>query len=293
MTTISLPWDGDALGDCGPYSAEVFTHYVRNTWNTHASFPGGVFWGWNASVPAANTVRVTNGAGQIWGRVCETDDNTDFSVPTPSVSTRIDRIVLRSDYAAQEIRLAHLQNPSEGTGAPALTQNAGVLWEIALWQVSITTGGNITLTDERIKGLFEPTPVGSGATSNWSLSANLPTETWTDIADCSITKYVPWDGIILVWLSCTFDGPVSGSGGRVAFRVDLNGAVEETHSAILDTVGYNHFTAHWAMQITYGSRTIKGQIWRATVPDPDSANMVDRRLTVLFVPVRSALDGVL
>jgi hypothetical protein len=42
----------------------------------------------------------------------------------------------------------------EGAGAPAITQTAGTTWDIPLAQVSITTGGAITLTDQRTFAYF-------------------------------------------------------------------------------------------------------------------------------------------
>jgi len=46
------------------------------------------------------------------------------------------------------VRIAKI-NGVEGGSAPALTQTDGTKWEISLAQVSITTGGVITVTDER------------------------------------------------------------------------------------------------------------------------------------------------
>ena len=56
-------------------------------------------------------------------------------------------MVLRAGYVAKTV-IALLAG-AEGGAAPALTQTDGTTWEYSLAQVSITTGGVITLTDER------------------------------------------------------------------------------------------------------------------------------------------------
>jgi len=71
-----------------------------------------------------------------------------LTVPTPSSATRIDRVVLRADWTARTVEAALLQGV-EGGGAPSLTQTAGVTWEIPLAQLTVTTGGAITVTDQR------------------------------------------------------------------------------------------------------------------------------------------------
>jgi hypothetical protein len=78
----------------------------------------------------------------------ENTASVDFAVVSPVGDTRIDRIVVRADWAAQTVRLAVLTG-DEGGSAPALTQDAGTTWEIPLAQASVTTAGAITLTDER------------------------------------------------------------------------------------------------------------------------------------------------
>jgi hypothetical protein len=71
----------------------------------------------------------------------------------PTGATRIDRIVLRASWAAQTVRITRIAGV-ENDDAPALTQTPGTTYDIPLAQVSITTGGVITITDERVFCVF-------------------------------------------------------------------------------------------------------------------------------------------
>lgn len=111
---------------------------------------------------SGNDIRVDTGAALVDGKFYETDANVDNTIATPAVSTRIDRVILRKSWSAQTIRVAILTGV-EGGGVPTITQTDGVIWEIPLAQVSITTGAVITITDERefARTPLAVSPVGS------------------------------------------------------------------------------------------------------------------------------------
>jgi hypothetical protein len=97
----------------------------------------------------ASPVQVDTGAAVVYGFPYWNTVAESVTIPTPVANTRIDRIVLRANWTAQTVRITRLAG-TEGLGTPpALTQTAGTTWEISLAQVSITTGGVITVTDER------------------------------------------------------------------------------------------------------------------------------------------------
>lgn len=100
------------------------------------------------TIPGANTIRVTGGTAMVYGTWYENDANFDINVPTPAGATRIDYIVLRKSWALQTVRLARVAG-TEGAGVPALTKVVGTTWEMPICQVSITTGGVMTITDFR------------------------------------------------------------------------------------------------------------------------------------------------
>lgn len=96
----------------------------------------------------ASPVAVNTGSAIVYGIPYFNSASENVAIPTPAVSTRIDRIVLRASWAAQTVRITRIAG-TEGAGAPSLTQNAGTTWDIPLAQASITTGGVITVTDQR------------------------------------------------------------------------------------------------------------------------------------------------
>jgi hypothetical protein len=97
---------------------------------------------------AASPVSVAAGGALVDGKFYDSDAAETVVIPTPAGATRIDRIVLRKDFSAQTVRITRVAG-SEGGGAPAITQVDGTTWDVSLAQCSITTGGTITVTDER------------------------------------------------------------------------------------------------------------------------------------------------
>ena len=152
MAFKSGMWTSNGVGD-GP-EAGYDQDWVRGTW--HALFASGVA---DAGVVAdyedallvtttAETYTVATGFACVYGFFFENTASYDFEVVTPVGGTRIDRIVVRADWAAQTVELAVVTG-TPGGAAPSLTQTASTTWEIPLSQASVTTGGAITLTDQR------------------------------------------------------------------------------------------------------------------------------------------------
>jgi len=152
MAETSRPWPGTVLGDCGPYSATQWDDAWENMFTQDNSDTEGVLPGvlneLEVTNPAANTARVATGAALVKGKYYGNSANVDVNIPTPSSDTRIDRIVLRSLWSAQTVRVTRIAG-TEGAGVPAITQVDGNTWDLTLAQVEITTSGAITITDER------------------------------------------------------------------------------------------------------------------------------------------------
>lgn len=148
MGEKSVFWTTGATGDgTNPYTqAELFS-WLRRT------FSQGVHKGseneLNASVSAPN-VNIATGAAICYGIPYINDATVPVNIPTPGSQERHDRIVLRADWTAQTVRIYRIAG-TEGAGTPpAITENAGTIWDLKLWHVKCTTGGAITLeTDER------------------------------------------------------------------------------------------------------------------------------------------------
>jgi hypothetical protein len=103
-----------------------------------------------ATTGAASPVATNTGWAIVNGKLYRNTASVNTNVASPAVSTRIDRLVVRIDYTASpETGVLTLIGGIEGGAAPAVTQVDGTTWDLPLYQVSITTGGVITLTDER------------------------------------------------------------------------------------------------------------------------------------------------
>lgn len=169
MTEKSWFWGGTSPGDASdaPYDNDEFSDVQRKLLQENRTSQGVIEDYNNAlaiSNPAGNDIRVATGAALVDGKFYENDANNDTAIATPSVSTRIDRVVLRKSWAAQEVRIAILPGV-EGGGVPTLTQIDGVTWEIPLAQISITTAPAITITDERVDARTPLSPSSSSALS--------------------------------------------------------------------------------------------------------------------------------
>lgn len=150
MSEISRPWAGDTTGDAGPYTDEnwrdiYYAAFTRRQPNIGVI--ADVYSDLQIS-GAGSPLNLGAGSAFVHGTYYEMDAADTLAVPSPAVSTRIDRIVVRMSWTNQEARITRIAGV-EGGGVPAMTQSVGVTWDIPLYQASITTGGVITLTDER------------------------------------------------------------------------------------------------------------------------------------------------
>ena len=138
---------------------------------------------------SSSPLSVATGAALIYGIPYFNSASVSVTVPTPTSATRIDRIVLRASWSAQTVRVTRIAGV-EGGGAPALTQSGGVTWDMPLALVQITTGGVITITDERkfLQGL------GDGGVGTAELTDGAVTT--AKLADNSVTSGKIVDGTI-------------------------------------------------------------------------------------------------
>lgn len=156
MAQQSLFWTTGGAGDgASPYTqAQVFDWIRRQFVNdptTQGVAPDYPKSGAKelAATAAGTTVTIAPGAAVCYGSPYESTASEPFIIATPTIGTTGHRVVLRADWTARTVRLA-LKSSSNGVAAlPALTQSAGTTWEIPLWSIQITTGGVVTLTDER------------------------------------------------------------------------------------------------------------------------------------------------
>lgn len=188
MTEFSYPWSGTATGDCGPYSDDQWSDMQQVLWQLNRAEDGVVGLEDNELLVTgtASPVAVATGKGLADGKFYKNDASVNVVIPTPTTNTRIDRIVLRKSWSAQTVRITRIAG-TEGGSAPALVQTDGTTWDVPLAQASITTGGIITVTDERrFLGEFDILlPLGS-------VQGGLAVG---DYADCP----VPFEGKVGGW----------------------------------------------------------------------------------------------
>jgi len=152
MTEFSYPWAGSATGDCGPYTDDQWSDMQRRLLQSDRTKQGVIIGDGSelAVTGASSPVSVASGAALVDGKFYYNTAAVNVTIATPSTSTRVDCIVLRKDFTAQTVRIVRIAG-TEGAGAPAITQNDGTTWDIKLAEVSITTGGVITITDFRAR----------------------------------------------------------------------------------------------------------------------------------------------
>lgn len=152
MGEFSLFWPTGTTGDgTSTYTDSQLFAWLRRTFNSDMYADRGPLKGYNgelAVTAGVGKVTVATGAAYVYGIPYELDAALDVTIPTPVANTRVDRIVLRADWTAKTVRVTRIAG-TEGAGAPAITQTPGSVYDVKLAQVSITTGGVITVTDER------------------------------------------------------------------------------------------------------------------------------------------------
>ena len=166
MTEISRPWSGIVTGDAGPYTddnwMDVWDSLMTLVTPTPNDF-GGVFKDQLSELApiSAGVSPLTIGTGRaiVNGSWYESDAAETIAIATPGANPRIDRIVLRKDWALQTIRLTRIAGVEGASPAvPALVQTDGVTWDVPIAQVRIPVGGSFDyIRDERLLiGQYQP-----------------------------------------------------------------------------------------------------------------------------------------
>ena len=99
-----------------------------------------------------NKVSVDTGGAVVDGKVYLNDASQDVTIPSAvgAGNTRIDRIVLRADWTNFNVSVHRIAGTDAGSPvAPDITQTSETTYDIKLYQALVTTGGVVTVTDER------------------------------------------------------------------------------------------------------------------------------------------------
>jgi hypothetical protein len=182
MAESSILWTTDGTGDGtnSGYTMAQLTEWMRLLVGINSTNLSGVAQDYLNELAVTGTsspVAVNTGGAIVYGFPYFNSASVNVVVATPSVSTRVDVVVLEVDWTAQTVRIG-LQAGTEGAGVPALTQTPSTTWQMPLANASITTGGVITLTDRRQwinavgVGAVDSEEIADGAVDLVHMSAN-------------------------------------------------------------------------------------------------------------------------
>lgn len=250
MAQSSLPWDGEILGDCGPYSADVWDNMMEETLLGGLAASEGVI----ASVasellPATGgTVSVTVAAGRaiVKGKYHKNTATVTVPIPTPGAGhARIDRVVARSSWAAQTVRITRIPGVDDSGVPPAIVQSDGVTWDLMICQAAIDDAGNIVITDER-DFVHPVSPVyrrQGGNSTHWYTTGVTNYTPGRSVIQCGAAL---WTGAADIEGGVTVTFPVVWAGFPLVFIVHL---VDILHPkwvvSHVDNLSLNDFTIDW------------------------------------------------
>jgi len=206
-------WTTNATGDGSAYTQAQLAAMWKRLF-TPSGY--GVLFGYANELAVSGTsspISVATGAAVVQGFMYENDAAKSVTVPTPAIGTTGHRVVLRVDWSAQTVRVV-LKSSSDGVATlPALTQTINTVYEISLAGLTITTGGVITLTDERSYARFA-TKIGGDQID--TLTKNLTITTTTNSSELRLNNTSP--GGKDYRLASAGNGNIFGAGNFVIYN---------------------------------------------------------------------------
>lgn len=142
MTQTSLPWDGKLAGDSGPYNSDRWSAMYRNMSPDTAS--SAVLWSTTSenlkATISGSAVTISEGSAMVYGHYYNNSAEESFAIPA-AATDRTDMIVLRATWGSTKtVRLAYLTGTSGSVTPPTLTQTAGTVWEVPLYEIDALAG---------------------------------------------------------------------------------------------------------------------------------------------------------
>jgi len=155
MTEKSYLWTTGETGDgAATYSREDWQQIAQIFASCHSnegiapSFRNAFAGTANPGNSSDRTVRIAAGGAVVDGKPYDSNANVDI-VLDATPSNRRDRIVLRTNWTTQTVRIYVIKGMDGSDTPPAITQTSQSLYDITLYQAALTSGGTVTLTDER------------------------------------------------------------------------------------------------------------------------------------------------
>ncbi len=196
MTELSLPWDGTATGDKGPFTDDEWRDVFRAlgmgggfVGSANVGVVGGLLNSLRMTSAGNNDITINTGYALNDGTVYYNSASKSTTTSSPAVGTTGRMAVLQKDWTNQEVRSA-ISTSADGTATmPSVTQSSGTTWEIPLCSFTITTGGVIgALTD--LREFTNPLAVqivldGGGTT--------IPTGIYADLVIPRVIEWTGWE----------------------------------------------------------------------------------------------------
>lgn len=148
----SIFWTTNGIGDgAAAYTQQQIIDWLRYTFLRDPSVQGIVVGvGGEFGVTATgNVLTIQSGAAYVYGFPFWESTAQTLTVPIPTVNTTGHRVVIRADWTTQTVRVALKSSSNGNPSIPSLEQTAGIIWEISIATLTITTTGVIALTDTR------------------------------------------------------------------------------------------------------------------------------------------------
>lgn len=161
MAQKSWPWSTVAgLGDGSAELSEAITReFLAVYFAVQDPATEGVSKGVGGELAvsgSASPLSVASGSGVCYGLYINDAAVNTAAIATPAIGTTGGRVVLQTNWGGTggasleaRTRVAVKMSADGNSAIPALTQSFGTTWEISLATFQITTGGAITVTDDR------------------------------------------------------------------------------------------------------------------------------------------------
>ena len=142
MAQYSFPWDGKLGGDSGPYTSDKWSALYRGMSPDQTS--SGVLWAIGSenlkATIGGGVITISEGRAMVYGRYYNNSAEEGFAIPA-TVVDRTDMVVLRATWGGtNNVRLAYKTGTSGSVTPPSLTQTAGTLWEVPLYEIDALAG---------------------------------------------------------------------------------------------------------------------------------------------------------
>jgi hypothetical protein len=152
MSEKSMLWSAPTSGDgTSKYTEDETVRMFRSIIGDAPASEGILYnvLGQLAPSGSASPISVADGAAFVNGYFYWNTAPVNVTVPTPSIGTTGHRIVLRWLASTKQVRITLISSNDGVASYPAISQTPGVQWELVIANLTITTGGVITLTDAR------------------------------------------------------------------------------------------------------------------------------------------------